>query len=148
MAKRVCCRGIIVDENTVLLMYREKKTSKGIQKYYTYPGGGLEPNETLEECVKREIQEEFSLEVEILKHLKTVEYPENITHYFACRKKKGQLTLGGEEKERNHRENYYEVRKIPISKIKDLELYQKELIFESQQIVENQKNENKRKKEM
>lgn len=135
MSKRICCRGIILEEDKVDLMYREKKVNGKILKYYTYPGGGLEENETLENCVKREVKEEFDIDVEVLQLLKTVEYKENITHYFACKKIKGALTLSGEEKQRSNKENYYEVRKIPLTEINSITLYEKELIEETKKIL-------------
>ena len=116
-------------------MYREKKVNGKILKYYTYPGGGLEENETLENCVKREVKEEFDIDVEVLQLLKTVEYKENITHYFACKKIKGTLTLSGEEKQRSNKENYYEVRKVPLTEIDSIDLYEKELIEETKKII-------------
>ena len=135
MSKRICCRGIILEEDKVDLMYREKKVNGKILKYYTYPGGGLEENETLENCVKREVKEEFDIDVEVLQLLKTVEYKENITHYFACKKIKGALTLSGEEKQRSTKENYYKVRKIPLTEINSITLYEKELIEETKKIL-------------
>ena len=135
MSKRICCRGIILEEDKVDLMYREKKVNGKILKYYTYPGGGLEENETLENCVKREVKEEFDIDVEVLQLLKTVEYKENITHYFACKKIKGALTLSGEEKQRSNKENYYEVRKVPLTEINSIDLYEKELIEETKKII-------------
>lgn len=135
MSKRICCRGIILEEDKVDLMYREKKVNGKILKYYTYPGGGLEENETLENCVKREVKEEFDIDVEVLQLLKTVEYKENITHYFACKKIKGALTLSGDEKQRSNKENYYEVRKVPLTEIDSIDLYEKELIEETKKII-------------
>lgn len=38
-------------------------------EYYVFPGGGLEENETLEECVKREVLEEFGINVKVIKKL-------------------------------------------------------------------------------
>ena len=125
----------ILEEDKVDLMYRKKKVNGKILKYYTYPGGGLEENETLENCVKREVKEEFDIDVEVLQLLKTVEYKENITHYFACKKIKGALTLSGEEKQRSNKENYYEVRKVPLTEIDSIDLYEKELIEETKKII-------------
>ena len=135
MSKRICCRGIILEEDKVDLMYREKKVNGKILKYYTYPGGGLEENETLENCVKREVKEEFNIDVEVLQLLKTVKKKENITHDFACKKIKGTLTLSGEEKQRSNKENYYEVRKVPLTEIDSIDLYEKELIEETKKII-------------
>ncbi|CDW82011.1 nudix hydrolase [Stylonychia lemnae] len=46
----------------VLLIQREKDPYKG---RWCFPGGSLEPNETLREGVKREVQEELGYEIEV-----------------------------------------------------------------------------------
>ncbi len=37
-------------------------------------GGKIEPGETVEECIKREIQEELGIEIEVGKHLITIDH--------------------------------------------------------------------------
>jgi mutator protein MutT len=56
---RPSCYGIILYENKILLT-DVKSTGK-----YTLPGGAIEPGETREQCLKREIWEETGIEVEI-----------------------------------------------------------------------------------
>lgn len=53
------CRGIIIRDNKLVVMQREKKG----RKYCTFPGGHVEKNETNEECVVRELMEEFGIVV-------------------------------------------------------------------------------------
>lgn len=50
--QRVACRGIVISGEKALLSYEEKTDQYGI------PGGGIEGEETLEECCAREIAEE------------------------------------------------------------------------------------------
>ena len=45
MQKRVSCRAIIFNNERMVSMYREKSD----RVYYTFPGGGMEENETEEE---------------------------------------------------------------------------------------------------
>ena len=45
-----------------MLLYRKKKENNKLISYYAIPGGMIEKNETVEEAVKREIKEEFSVE--------------------------------------------------------------------------------------
>ena len=39
-----------------------------------FPGGKIEPGESIEECIKREIKEELGIEIEVGKHLITIEH--------------------------------------------------------------------------
>lgn len=41
---------------------------------WEFPGGKIEPNETIEECIKREILEELAIEIEVGKHLITIDH--------------------------------------------------------------------------
>lgn len=79
---RVGCRGLIVKDNKVLLSYEERT---GV---YMSPGGGLENNESYEECVIRELQEEAGLKVKPIKaFVKVKEYAYEVlweNNYFIC----------------------------------------------------------------
>ena len=55
---RTACRGIVIDGERILLSY-ETKTNQ-----WMIPGGGLESNESDEECCIREIAEETGVQVE------------------------------------------------------------------------------------
>lgn len=130
MEKRINGRAIIIDGEDVLLMFRRKIKNGQIKEYYAIPGGGLEENETIEECVKREIQEEFNIEVEVKEQLGVVEDAKNIGYIFKCSIISGTPILGGEELENNSEENYYEVRKLKVSEIDKYDILEenKELI--------------------
>ncbi|GJC90050.1 RNA pyrophosphohydrolase [Colletotrichum liriopes] len=61
--------GILVKEGKVLLIYRRLKTKEirinGPPDTWSFPGGGVEENETPEDAIRREMKEEVGLEVEI-----------------------------------------------------------------------------------
>ena len=70
---RICVEVVIQNENGILLTKRQIEPSKGL---WHFPGGGVLFGETLEETVKRIAKEELNLNVEIIKFLGTIEYPE------------------------------------------------------------------------
>ena len=71
--KKVRAVSIVVNNDTILLIHRK---SDG-KDYYTFPGGGVETGETLEQAVVRELYEETSLRAEIDKLLYIHEYDDN-----------------------------------------------------------------------
>jgi len=56
----VCIDAIITRGTEVLLIRRKYPPFKGM---WAFPGGKLEPDETLEECLVREVKEETGLDV-------------------------------------------------------------------------------------
>jgi 8-oxo-dGTP pyrophosphatase MutT (NUDIX family) len=62
--KRTRYQGAIIkDHHILLLKQRIYSTGKIV---WLFPGGGMEPGETEEECVKREIREETHLNVQVV----------------------------------------------------------------------------------
>ena len=123
--KRISGRAIIIDKDEVILLFRRKLKDGVLKEYYAIPGGGQEENETIEECVKREIKEELSLDVEIVKYLDKVEDEKIIGYVYQVKIIGGELKLGGEELEQNNPNNYYEPRRIKLTEIDNIELLDK-----------------------
>ena len=65
---------IFVDGQKVLIARR--KSSGHLAGMWEFPGGKIEPNETPEDCLKRELREELNIEVDVERHFAT-----NIHHY-------------------------------------------------------------------
>ena len=82
--ERTRVAGIIFMNGGVALMHRVGVLKrKDIQEYYTFPGGGLEEGETLEQGTIREIKEEFGIDVEVVKKLYELESKKfNQKEYF------------------------------------------------------------------
>ena len=59
---KIVSAGIIEDQGKILLARRQNSGSFGGK--WEFPGGKQEPNENIEECLIREIQEEFGVLVE------------------------------------------------------------------------------------
>lgn len=53
---------IVQDDHLLLIRHREHRTGKA---YWLFPGGGREAGESAEECVRREMQEETNLIVQV-----------------------------------------------------------------------------------
>lgn len=75
-------------------------TQRGYGKFkdgWEFPGGKIEPGETPEEAIVREIKEELDTEVEVIELLDTVEYDYPNFHLsmgcFICKIKSGDLVL-------------------------------------------------------
>lgn len=96
--KRISARGIVIKDNKVLLLHEFKDGT------FLSPGGGVEENETLEECCKRELLEETGYIVDVCEHFLTVnEYIDTrlfVGNYFLCEiKGSGEPHLTETEKE-------------------------------------------------
>ena len=69
---------------------------KDFQNYYTFPGGGLEEGETLEEGTIREIKEEFGINVKIIRKLYEMnsEKFDQKEYFFLCEYIDGEFGTG------------------------------------------------------
>ena len=85
---------IIIEGDKVFATQRGYGDFKG---GWEFPGGKIEPNETPQEALVREIQEELETEIEVGELLHTVEYDYPTFHLsmhcFICKIKSGDLVL-------------------------------------------------------
>ncbi len=122
--------GILLKDGKILLIKRKNEPGKGL---WSVPGGLVEPGETLEKAIRREIREETGLDVEVVRPIHVAEVVERDEdgriryHYvlvdFLCREAGGRIRPGDDAKE---------VRWIPLDRAGDLPLTRttKELIEE------------------
>jgi 8-oxo-dGTP pyrophosphatase MutT (NUDIX family) len=129
MDKRISSRAIIIEDNSIIVLFRRRiKEDGSISEYYAIPGGGLEDSETLEENVKREIKEELSIDIDILGYLGKEDNDFGITHFFHCKKSSGIPALSGPELDRNSENNYYEIKYLKLSEISNVNIMYTDII--------------------
>jgi A/G-specific adenine glycosylase len=72
--------GVAVIRNDQKLILIDRRPDKGLLGgLWEFPGGKIEPNETVEECIKREILEEIGIDIEVEDHLITIDHA--YTHF-------------------------------------------------------------------
>lgn len=123
MEKRVSCRAIIIKDDKLVTMYREKNG----RNYYTFPGGGIEENETEQNCVKRECFEEFGIIAEPIKKLYVLEDEKTIQNFYLCDWTAGELGTGNGEEFSRQNSGTYLPTLLDISKVNSLPLVPDEI---------------------
>lgn len=124
MAKKERCRAIIIINNQIVAMYRETNN----RTFYTFPGGGLEGNETEIECVKREVFEEYGMVVEPIKKVYIYENEISREHFFVCKHISGKFGTGeGEEYLENQTKGVYIPKMLDIANLNNLPLFPSEI---------------------
>ena len=77
---------IIKKENTYLITQRNRDKYLGLK--WEFPGGKVEPNETFQEALSREIHEELNIDINIHEKLAEEKYKDSeiniVLHYFLC----------------------------------------------------------------
>ena len=117
--KRKRTRAIIYFGDKIATMYREKND----RIFYTFPGGGMEENESEEECVVREVMEEFGMTIKPLKKVYTYENQISIEHFYICEWISGEFGSGeGEEYQPDRNNGVYIPKLVNVSDIPSLPL--------------------------
>ena len=122
--KRERARAIIIVDDKIISMYRELKD----RVFYTFPGGGMEGDESEEACVKREVLEEFGITIKPIKKVYTYENQNSIEHFYLSEWIFGEFGSGeGEEYMENRNNGVYIPKFIEISNIPNLPLMPREV---------------------
>lgn len=78
--------GLVFRDSKLLITQRAPGSHLG--GLWEFPGGKREPNETFEECLRRELREELGIEVEVRELIESIDhvYPEKSVHlkFFLC----------------------------------------------------------------
>ncbi|MEN3238709.1 NUDIX hydrolase [Methylobacterium ajmalii] len=90
---RVRAVGIVKKGNSILII----KQTDGTTEWNCYPGGKLEHNENLEDCLIRELSEELSLDVSVVQFVGIGTYVEGnkttLEAFFICEPKSETLRI-------------------------------------------------------
>lgn len=90
----------VIIRDGMLLMVRERGTGPtgrhDGQEYWTLPGGGIEPGESAEHAVMREVVEEVGLEPLAAHFLYDVPFPSGWTACYSVRVAPGEPRLGSD----------------------------------------------------
>ena len=68
---KVTC-GLIYSEGRIFLCRRNEE--KSLRGYWEFLGGKVEQEEAFEACLKRELQEELNMEVDVIRHFLTIQH--------------------------------------------------------------------------
>ena len=118
-------RAIIIIQDRLVVMERKKEN----RHYFVLPGGHLENNESFEECVIREVNEEFGIEVRPIKIIYDLVAGNDMQGIFLCEYVSGVLgkTEFGEEYQQDRNRGEYNPTSIPKTELKNINLVPTEL---------------------
>lgn len=109
---KVRATAVLVEQGGILLVEQRVSATRS----WSLPGGGVEPGESLEECVIREVREETGLRVavdELLYVCDRIQENQHTVHItFAVRRLGGDLRLGSEPEP--DAQPIHSVRMVPI----------------------------------
>jgi len=105
---------VIIKNNKILLMRRIKDG----RKYFVFPVGGAKKGENFESAIKREIKEEFDIDIEIKTFLFRLENKGRVELYFLVDNFIGKPRISGEERQRINKNNQYHLAWKKLSQIK------------------------------
>ena len=90
--------GVVTDNSKVLIVKRKKGEGNLI---WQFPGGTVEPNETDEEAVVREVKEETGCNISIVKLIgeRIHPYTRKPMSYWACKYESGNISVNDDDLE-------------------------------------------------
>lgn len=122
--KKNTARGIVVHEGKLLLIERWRRYGQRDLHYFSIPGGGIEPGETPEQTVKREIPEETTIVVKVNEQVLEMRDGEFSHKIYLCEYISGEPHMPDDAPEKldNGPENRFEPGWVPLEQLPDLPL--------------------------
>jgi 8-oxo-dGTP pyrophosphatase MutT (NUDIX family) len=113
-------RALVIHDGNILLMERWR----GSLHYFSIPGGGIETDETPEQTAVREIREETSVAIEIMRPLFEMHHGDVVHHIFLAKYLSGEPHLPEDAPEyiEGHENNRFKPGWVPIEQLPDLPL--------------------------
>lgn len=117
---RIRGAAIVIKDGKLLVLHRKKNG----QEYYTFPGGGVENNETPEQAAERETLEETSVTCKAIREICINEFKGTVGHYMLCKHISGEPAPGnGEEYRHMTQDNLYDPVWINLDRLSEIVLY-------------------------
>ena len=92
---------IIKRDKQYLIVQRNKNKHLGLK--WEFPGGKVHENENFEEALRREVQEELNITINIHKKIAEEGYKDDkidiLLHYYLCSQKNGTIKLSEHEEQ-------------------------------------------------
>ena len=122
MDKKIRAVGVVIKDKELLVMWRKRPE----KEYYTFPGGGVEEGEKVQDAVVRELLEETSVQVKIKKLLYHVKYSDGSEQcFYLCDYVSGELALGefNEKLRMDQGHSLYRPMWVSLENVVDILLY-------------------------
>jgi mutator protein MutT len=130
---RVRAVAILIEDDKLAVIERHRAG----RQYFTFPGGGVDAGETVEQAIVREVEEELGLRVAVERKVAEVWFRGNRQEYFLVHKIDGEFGTGTGEEYQSYRPEHgtYLPQMMPISELLThpvLPVEMAELILKSQ----------------
>ncbi len=112
---RIRAVAILIEDNQVAVIERHRAG----RHYFSFPGGGVDAGETVEQAVVREVEEELGLRVVVKRKVAEVWFHGNRQEYFLVHKVSGEFGTGTGEEYQSYRPEHgtYLPQMMPISEL-------------------------------
>lgn len=128
--------GILIENKQIALIERQR----GGDIFYVFPGGSVDPGESPEQAVVREIREELGLETNVIRRIAESTYANRPHYYYLLERCGGVFGTGqGKELKRGPDSERGSVRPlwVPLEDLDKLTIYPAQMVAHLQQAIQN-----------